>query len=185
MPDNFHPDQGSLMNHGGQQSINMITHQDASRDHMTQRGKPKTSLERYTFQCAQNLRLNLQKLAGATSPNEKKKYDAIINSLLQRYKRRVDENKLAADQDTIKAHINQISVILQKYLKKREEKMLIKELSHMSCEPVDSNIIGLQQVMEKILIQRENFSSTKQVQQYLLSMPLDPQSHHTQGLKFE
>ena len=53
----------------------------------------------------------------------------------------------------------------------------------MAQEPVDFNTVGLQNIMEKILIQRENFSSTKQVQQYLLSMPLDPQS--TQNLKFE
>ena len=53
----------------------------------------------------------------------------------------------------------------------------------MSHEPVDTNTISLQQIMEKILIQRENFSSTKQVQQYLLSMPLDPQS--ATNMKFE
>ena len=81
----------------------------------------------------------------------------------------MDENKLAADQHNIKTNVKQISLTLQRYINKREEKNLIKELSHMALEPVDSNIIELQPLMEKILIQKWNFTSTKQVQQYLLS----------------
>ena len=43
----------------------------------------------------------------------------------------------------MKNHISKISMVLQKYLKKKEEKMMIKDLSEMACEPVDFQNIDL------------------------------------------
>lgn len=55
------------------------------------KGKPKMELDKYFETCAVNLKKNLEKVHAAKTPNVKVKYQAIINSLLLRIKRREDE----------------------------------------------------------------------------------------------
>ena len=59
--------------------------------HYKYRGKPKMDLEKYTEICSSGLREHIELMKTSKSIVTKTKQTAIINSLLQRFKKRKDQ----------------------------------------------------------------------------------------------
>ena len=62
------------------------------------RCKPKMPMSTYRIHCAQSMQENYAKLKSATTSQDKRKYESIMNALGQRYKSRTEEEYLANDQ---------------------------------------------------------------------------------------
>ena len=62
------------------------------------RNKQKMDIKTYRLHCAQSMQENFKKLNNATTTQERRKYESIMNALGQRYKSRIEEEILANDE---------------------------------------------------------------------------------------
>jgi hypothetical protein len=96
----------------------------------------------------------------------KTKQTAIINSLLQRFKKRNDQDIDEKLDQVRQGNLSIFCAVLDKIVCKRTMKQVMKEVEKQTNVPQDDQ--SIEEYLAKVLLPKPNYQSTQQLQQLLL-----------------